>query len=80
MLNKCFAKNKVYRLYRQSKIITILKPGKDCMIPKYYRLISILYHMYKLYEKLTEWFQLLKDTSSMNRHVLGLESHAPASC
>ena len=30
MLNKCFMENKIPTLWRQSKIIAILKPGKDC--------------------------------------------------
>ena len=29
MLNKCFMENKILTLWRQSKIIAILKPGKD---------------------------------------------------
>ena len=39
-------------LHRESKIIAILKPGKDSAIPKNYRPISILCHTYKLYERL----------------------------
>ena len=34
MLNKCFMENKIPTLWRQSKIIDILKPGKDSAIPK----------------------------------------------
>ena len=30
MLNKCFMEHKIPTLWRQSKIIAILKPGKDC--------------------------------------------------
>ena len=37
-------------LWRQSKIIAILKPGKDSVIPKSYRPTSLFCHMYKLYE------------------------------
>ena len=50
MLNKCFMENKIPTLWRQSKIIAILKPGKDSAIPKSYRPISLLCHTYKLYE------------------------------
>ena len=52
MLNKCFMENKIPTLWRQSKIIAILKPGKDSAIPKSYRPISLLCHTYKLYEKM----------------------------
>ena len=45
--------NKVPRLWRQSKIIAILKPGKVYTMPMNYRPISLLCHMYKLYESLT---------------------------
>ena len=51
MLNKCFMENKIPPLWRQSKIIDILKPGKDSAIPKSYRPISLLCHTYKLYER-----------------------------
>ena len=52
MLNTCFIENKIPRIWRQSKIIAILKPGKDSAIPKNYRPISLLYHTYNLYERL----------------------------
>ena len=48
MLNKCSMENKIPTLWRQSKIITILKPGKNSAIPKRYRPISLLCHTYKL--------------------------------
>ena len=50
MLNICFMENKISTIWRQSKIIAILKPGKDSLIPKNYRPISLLCHTYKLYE------------------------------
>ena len=34
MLNKCYMENKIPTLWRQSKIIVILKHGKDSSIPK----------------------------------------------
>ena len=52
MLNICFIENKVPKIWRQSKIIALLKPGKDSAIPKNYRPISLLCHTYKLYERL----------------------------
>ena len=41
MLNTCFIENKIPKIWRQSKIIAILKPGKDSAIPKDYRPISL---------------------------------------
>ena len=52
MLNVCFTGNKIPKIWRQSKIIAILKPRKDSVIPKNYRPISLLCHMYKLYERI----------------------------
>ena len=53
MLNNCFTQNKIPTIWRKSKIIAILKPGKDTAIPKSYRPISLLCHTYTLYELLT---------------------------
>ena len=52
MLNICFMENKIPTIWRQSKIIAILKTGKDSSIPKNYRPISLLCHTYKLYERM----------------------------
>ena len=52
MLNTCFIENKIPKIWRQSKIIAILKPGKDSAIPNNYGPISLLCHTYKLYERL----------------------------
>ena len=49
MLNTCFIENKITKIWRQSKIIAILK---DSVIPKNYRPISLMCHTYKLYERL----------------------------
>ena len=48
MLNVCFTENRIPKVWRQSKIIAILKPGKDSAKSKSYRPISLLCHMYKL--------------------------------
>ena len=48
MLNVCFTGNKIPKIWRQSKIIAILKPRKASEIPKNYRPISLLCHTYKL--------------------------------
>ena len=52
MLNNCFIDNKIPTICKQSKIIAILKPGKDSAFPKSYRHISLLCQMYKLYERM----------------------------
>ena len=52
MLNTCFTENKIPKVWRQSRIIAILKPEKYDSIPKSHRPISLLYHTYKLYERL----------------------------
>ena len=39
-------------LWRQLKIIAILKPGEDSEIPNSYRPIALLCHTYELYERL----------------------------
>ena len=46
MLNNCFIQNKIPTIWRKSKIIAILKPGKDSAIPKSYRPIALLCHTY----------------------------------
>ena len=52
MLNNCFTQNKIQTIWRKLKIIGILKLGKDSATPKNYRPISLLCHMYTLYERL----------------------------
>ena len=51
MLNVCFTESRIPKVWRQSKIIAILKPNKDSGIPKSYIPISLVCHMYKLYER-----------------------------
>ena len=51
ILNICCMENKIPTIWRQSKNIATLKPGKDSSIPKNYRPISLLCHTYKLYER-----------------------------
>ena len=50
MINTCFIENKIPKIWRQSKIMVILKPGKESAIPKNYIPISLLYHTYILYK------------------------------
>ena len=51
-LNVCFTGNKIPKIWTQSKINAILKPGKKTAIPKNYRPMSLLCHTYKLYERM----------------------------
>ena len=66
MLNNCFIDNKIPTIWRQSKIIAILKPGRDSAIPKIYRPISLLCHTYKLYERLI----LNRKTPTIEQHLI----------
>ena len=52
MLKVCFTENRIPKVWRQSKIIAILKSGKKSLLPKSYRPIFLPSHMYKLYERL----------------------------
>ena len=58
--------NRIPKIWRQSKIIAILTPGKNSAIPKSYRPASLLCHMYKLYESLI----LNGITPSVERHKI----------
>ena len=40
------------RFWRQARVVALLKPGKDPSSPKSFRPISLLCHLYKLYERL----------------------------
>ena len=48
------------------EIIAMLKPGKDSAIPKSYRPLSLLCHMYKLYERLI----LNRIAPSVDQHLI----------
>ena len=51
MMNSILKTQKFPKLWRKSKVIAILKPGKDSTLPKSYRPISLLCHTYKLFER-----------------------------
>ena len=44
MMNSTLKTHKFPKLRRKSKVIAILKPGKDSTLPKSYRPISLLCH------------------------------------
>ena len=50
MMNSILQTQKFPKLWRKSKVIAILKPGKDSTLPKSYRPISLLCHTCKLFE------------------------------
>ena len=52
LLNACTRTRRLPRLWRQARVVAILKPGKDPSSPKSFRPISLLSHLYKLYERL----------------------------
>ena len=66
ILKKCLTENKIPKLWRQSKIIAILKPGEYSSIPKSYRPISLLCHTYKLYERMI----LNRVTPLLEQHLI----------
>ena len=52
LLNACARTHRLPRLWRQARVFALLKPGKDPSSPKSFRPISLLCHLYKLYERL----------------------------
>ena len=66
MLNVFLTENRIPKIWRQSKIIAILKPGKDRAIPTIYSHISLICYMYKLYERLI----LNRIAPSVERHLI----------
>ncbi|KAK3891912.1 hypothetical protein Pcinc_004226 [Petrolisthes cinctipes] len=52
LFNKCVITKKVPKVWKKTKDVALLKPGKDPKSPKSYRPISLLCVLYKLYERL----------------------------
>ena len=50
--NNCTATKRIPKLWRQAKVVALLKPGKDPSVAKSFRPISLLCHTYKLFERL----------------------------
>ena len=48
LLNACARTHRLPRLWRQARVVALLKPGKDPSSPKSFRPISLLCHLYKL--------------------------------
>ena len=54
LLNACTRTLRLPRLWRQIRVVALRKPGKDPSSPKSFRPISLLCHLYKLYERLIQ--------------------------
>lgn len=52
LFNNCVSELKIPKLWRKSKVISLLKPGKDPESASSYRPISLLCHLFKVYERL----------------------------
>ena len=65
LLNACARTHHLPRLWRQARVVALLKPGKDPSSPKSFRPISLLCHLYKLYERL-----ILNRLSPIIEHIL----------
>ena len=65
LLNACARTLRLPRLWRQARVVALLKPGKDPSSPKSFRPISLLCHLYKLFERL-----ILNRLSPVIEHVL----------
>ena len=70
MMNNILVSKKFPKLWRKSKLIAILKPGKDSSLPKSYRPISLLCHMYKLHERM-----ILNRLNPITEHTI-IKEHA----
>ena len=67
LLNACARTLRLPRLWREARVVALalLKPGKDPSIPKSFRPISLLCHLYKQYERL-----ILNRLSPVIEHIL----------
>ena len=65
LLNACARTHRLPRLWRQARVVALLKPGKDPSSPKSFRPISLLCHLYKLYERV-----ILNRLSPIIEHIL----------
>ena len=50
--NNFMKTKKIPKIWRQAKVVALLKPGKDPSVAKSFRPISLLCHTYKLFERL----------------------------
>ena len=64
--NTCCKTCKIPKSWRKSKVIALLKPGKDPEDPSSYRPISLLCHFFKLYERLI----LARIEKNVDKHLI----------
>ena len=65
LLNACARTHRLQRFWRQARVVALLKPGNDPSSPKSFTSVSILCHLYKLFERL-----ILNCLSASIEHVL----------
>jgi len=51
LFNNIRITQKIPKIWRKTKIITLPKPGKTLTDPKHFRPISLLCHMYNIFER-----------------------------
>lgn len=52
LMNKCINDLQIPKLWRKSRVVALLKPGKDPTEAKNFRPISILRHLFKILERM----------------------------
>ena len=52
LFNRCTETNCIPKIWWKSCVIALPKPGKDLSLPKSFRPISLLCHLYKMFERL----------------------------
>lgn len=52
MMNTCIEELKIPKLWRQARVVALLKPGKELTDPKSDRPVSLLCQLYKILERL----------------------------
>ena len=68
MINNILVSNKFPKLWGKSKVIAILRPGEDASLPKSYKSVSLLCHMYKLLERM-----ILTRSNPITEHTINKE-------
>ena len=82
LMNTILVSKKFLKLWRKSKVIAILKTGKDSSLHKSCRPISLLCHTYKLSEQmiLNRLNPITEHTIIIEQAGFDLENHVQANC